>query len=262
MPEEQREAAYVAFTDVVGPDGEVWHVTVREGADEDLIEEMFQALLSVKEKGEEWGFWCISEHNPSRRKMPVNVARTVVTAPDPELAGTAAGARAPQAPTRPAGTATGPRQFWDLKKSPVSVNKIVVEGTKAAPKLAVWCGSPGLQHAAFHVPAEIMVGVVHRFYAVDRDRTEKMLTDVGTEIPLDPPWLYHWVPSRGEGKYKDLTEVTIPKLIAMKRPTPLSRGTHSITAPVQPAPAPAPQPVVQPEPQEQPPYIEEEDIPF
>ena len=230
---ERNEGPWLAFFDLVGPMGQTYHATIKAGATKGDIDEMYDLLAYAGKQSAQEGFGLISEYNEFGQRVALSrLAELRIAKHDAKVrqeqvleqkqkrqaTRTAAATTATPAPTtQPTTTRTASGKHWDLKKSPVEVNRIVVQGTKDEPKLEVYCSNKALQHPAFYIPLVVAVGVICRHYEIDREQLEGWLGDIGAEINLKKPWLVHWEPSTKNPKWKDVVDIMIPEKAAVRR---------------------------------------------
>jgi hypothetical protein len=157
-----------------------------------------------------------------------------------------------QTQQRSASSTNGRNRYWDLKKSPIEVNKIEIQGTNDDPKLKIYCSNPRLSFPAFNTPTSVMVAIIGQHYDLDTDAMRSWLSHVGEVITLNHPWLIHWEPSAKNAKWKDVIDVEIPeKADQRKRDNGAATAAESAAAgddwsDENPPPG----------------YIEEDDVPF
>ena len=252
---------WLAFANFNSPNGETWHITIRHGAREEEVVDMFDMITRASETAKNRGFDGIVEGSEMggtqwKSGMPVSLlvaerarrkaamekakedqaraqARKVAAAEASTRQGTgnrpAARATPPTttpAPARPAQQPDGDGQFkhgWDLKKSPIEISKIIVQGTKDKPQVQLWSPNSGLRHAVWsNVSPKVIMACFIRDYdlsgmvTVDgKEMTRQaaanlMITEIGKEID-GLQWFVHWTPSPQNASWKDITRIEIPK---------------------------------------------------
>ena len=239
------EAAWLAFFELQGPMGQTYHATIRAGATKEAIDDMYELLAYAGVAGAKNSFAFVSEYNEFGQRLTLSrlgdmrvakhdadIAKKKAAAdrelrrnnpptqpaqpaqPAPTRAAPAA-ARTPAQQRQPAQSSTqsssGRNPHWDLKKSPIEVSKIEIQGTNDDPKLKVYCSNPRLSFPAFTVSVSVFVGVIGRHYDIDMDAMRDWLSNVGNVINLRRPWLVHWEQSPKNEKWKDVIDVEIPE---------------------------------------------------
>lgn len=218
------EAAVLAFADFIAADRTTWHVTIREGMTRAMIDGLFDALLYAVESGKERGFESVSEYNEfgskvalselaARRKRKAEQERERQEAKAKKQQ--ARGARPVNSKGRPATAATGGRiKHCDIKKSPLAVSGLLIQGSAEEPKVEMFSPHKGLKHALFTVSSSVVAAIIRSWYAIEQDDLNHLFT-VGKQIPVQ--WLVHWVPSPRNPVWKDIVDIGIPKMSMLRR---------------------------------------------
>jgi hypothetical protein len=244
--------AWLAFANFNAPNGETWHVTLRKGATHKDIGELFDMISSASAEAEGRGFDGIVEGSEfggtqwrsgmpvsllkaerERRKAAAEKARAEkekAQARRDAAQGVAAARATPPPPQAkqepPAGQSTqqsGYKKGWDLKKSPIEIGKILVQGTEEKPKIQLWSPNPGLRHAVWsNVSPKVIMACFRREYDLsgmtkvgDEEATlevavETMLNTIGKEVD-GLQWYVHWEQNEQNAAWKDIVSIEVTR---------------------------------------------------
>lgn len=234
------EAGVIAFADFVGPEGTTWAVTIREGATQKMVSEMFELCLFAMACGRHHGFESVSRINEFGSKLTVSKLaanrsakrlqaeqraiaakqRADATKNQPAASAKQAPKQAPKQPVKSPKKPTpqqgrgGLPQGWDLKKSPIAVGRLLVQGAADTPKVEMYSPNKKLKHPVFTVNSSVVAAIIRSWYTVEEDDLEHLFT-VGKSMPVD--WFVHWVPSPKNASWKDIADIAISKMSMLRR---------------------------------------------
>ena len=223
---EHSEAVVVAFASFVDSSGVTWHATIRDGATKKKIDAMFDLCVYATQSAQERAFDPLSEDNEFGKRLRISELagyRARRLEQEQRAANRPKKNGASQTSTPPATRTSGapPRQngggqtpHCDIKKSPLSVARLLIQGTTEDPKVVMHSPHTGLKHPLFTVSSSVVVAVIVGWYAVEQDSLDS-LSVVGTGMKVD--WLVHWVPSPKNPNWKDIVDILIPKLATVRR---------------------------------------------
>jgi len=218
------ESPFVAWTDIIC-DGVVWNITLREGITPGKIAEMFlniknAPVIADKAVGENTVYFIGKERrdyyppqNPQAANEPPEKnaeSDTPQQAPQPRPnGGSSAGGYTNHGVEWASGVAEFGRDPNAEDKYVHIVDRILISGTKDAPKVELFSHNPRLQYPVAKVPAGMMYGIIKNAYEIDKDDLA-YLYDVGEEIGVQ--WIVTLIESPKNPKWRDLESVVIPSI--------------------------------------------------
>lgn len=169
---------------VVG--GHEWTVTIREGVDQDTIEQGFASMVQA-----------VALAGP---QQPVRV---------PGM--TAEPVPASERPQGERGNVERPQPANDGTVQVERVNRLVIGGTLERPIVEMWSSNQALKWAYVKTPANIVQTMLLNQYGAEAFPNDGLaaLTRCGSTIPVE--WDIQWKPSSKDPRWKDLVGVTIIK---------------------------------------------------
>jgi hypothetical protein len=182
------EARWVAFTQRAG-----WNVTLREGATTEDIDDLANLLLHAD--------------RVLGRSTDI-VVKGSPTESSPRATATRGTNQAAPVQPKPAETARGASAGGghnDANDNPRQVSRVVVSGTKAAPKVECFSPNAKLKFPIFVIPFSILHAILDARYPEQEGWNLKQFSDIGEEYSVD--WEVYWEPSPKDAKYRDVTDI-------------------------------------------------------
>jgi len=222
------EAAFVAWTEIIH-DGVAWNITLREGISPEKLVGMFAAIKAAKPAAEKvLGEDAVYFVGKERRDYYPAAPTTDLPERDVDTADDDASQRQPQPRQQQGGGYTQHGVSWaegvaEFGREPNAdgqyvhiVDRILVSGTKDAPRVEMFSHNPNLQYPIAKVPSGMACGILTKaYYELTRDNLD-YLFDVGEEVTVR--WIVTLVQSPKNEKWRDLDDIEIPSMQRSEEP--------------------------------------------
>lgn len=184
MVDKHTEATCLAFSDIhLG--GMKWSVTIRQGVTQSDLDGLLDKMAYLTEIATKKGFRFPGQPKPETEGE---------SSPSP-------GQPAPEKADAVGGVGV------NADDNPVRIGKFKITGTKDQPVVELYSPNEKLKFPVLRPPFSILETVIHRGYP---DLDISKLSECGTEGEVN--WVVGWVASPKNPKWRDLTDITIPKL--------------------------------------------------
>lgn len=213
---EHAEARVIAFCDLYAPDGTRIALTAREGVTHD---ELVRVALSLTDAAETlinvFSFSAAPQKYTNNKQLvsrpPVSIRFT-----PPPVPSNAPPAQSPALPPPPAGHShpvapalppAPPAENGQAQGGIIQAEIIKITAPKGKPVVEFWRPNRKYYEIRWQLGGERLLAIAPAMYVAGWRETHFGAEAVGQEYQL--PVSVHWTPSKPDGKYKDITLVTL-----------------------------------------------------